>query len=256
MEIKTIKLLFFFFLFSSASAQLTPDPAAHVNPFIGTGGHGHTFPGATVPFGMVQLSPDTRIDGSWDGCSGYHYSDSVIYGFSHTHLSGTGVSDYGDVAFLPLNNTDCEKYYKRKYTFSPFDVLITNNAFEKFSHRNEKTEAGYYSVTLNNQVKSELTTTTRCGFHKYAWPEQAPRILIIKLNHRDKTTLSSIRISNDKKKILVSRESEAWAKDQWIFFSFEFSEEFEIVTRLAGSEKQEDGYTMAFHVPYIILKFK
>ena len=78
--------------------------AHFVNPFIGTGGHGHTYPGATVPFGMVQLSPDTRIDGSWDGCSGYHYSDSIIYGFSHTHLSGTGCSDYGDIALLPFTS--------------------------------------------------------------------------------------------------------------------------------------------------------
>src|ERR1051326_5190484 len=76
--------------------------SSRVNPFIGTGEHGHTFPGATTPFGMVQLSPDTRVDGSWDGCSGYHYSDSVIYGFSHTHLSGTGCSDYGDVMLMPL----------------------------------------------------------------------------------------------------------------------------------------------------------
>src|SRR6476620_2656890 len=75
--------------------------AQHVNPFIGTGGHGHTFPGATVPFGMVQLSPDTRIDGSWDGCGGYHYSDNVIYGFSHTHLNGVGVSDFGDIMLMP-----------------------------------------------------------------------------------------------------------------------------------------------------------
>ena len=74
----------------------------YVNPFIGTGGHGHTFPGATLPFGMMQLSPDTRFDG-WDGCSGYHYSDSIIYGFSHTHLSGTGVSDYGDLLIVPQN---------------------------------------------------------------------------------------------------------------------------------------------------------
>ena len=73
-----------------------------VNPFIGTGGHGHTYPGATMPFGMIQLSPDTRLEG-WDGCSGYHYSDSVIYGFSHTHLSGTGVSDYGDILIMPTN---------------------------------------------------------------------------------------------------------------------------------------------------------
>jgi putative alpha-1,2-mannosidase len=77
------------------------DPSRHVNPFVGTGGHGHTFPGAIVPFGMVQLSPDTRLTG-WDGCSGYHYSDSAIYGFSHTHLSGTGISDYGDVLLLPF----------------------------------------------------------------------------------------------------------------------------------------------------------
>src|SRR5437867_2237980 len=74
----------------------------YVDPFIGTGGHGHTFPGAVVPFGMVQVSPDTRIDGSWDGCSGYHYSDGIIYGFSHTHLSGTGCSDYGDIALMPM----------------------------------------------------------------------------------------------------------------------------------------------------------
>src|SRR5574343_480646 len=81
----------------------------YVNPFVGTDAHGHTFPGATTPFGMVQLSPDTRIDDSWDGCSGYHYSDSVIYGFSHSHLSGTGVSDYSDLLVVPqcgkLNTT-------------------------------------------------------------------------------------------------------------------------------------------------------
>src|SRR5690554_1615974 len=73
-----------------------------VNPFIGTGGHGHTYPGATMPFGMMQLSPDTRLEG-WDGASGYHYSDAYIYGFSHTHLSGTGISDYGDILLMPTN---------------------------------------------------------------------------------------------------------------------------------------------------------
>src|SRR5213595_1672351 len=90
----TLLLIFAF----TASAQR---PAIdYVDPFIGTGGHGHTFPGATLPFGMVQLSPDTRLTG-WDGCSGYHYSDQIIYGFSHTHLSGTGISDYGDVLLMP-----------------------------------------------------------------------------------------------------------------------------------------------------------
>ena len=94
------KFLSFLFLFFSILA-FSQNYSQYVNPFIGTGGHGHTYPGATVPFGMVQLSPDTRIDGSWDGCSGYHFDDSVIYGFSHTHLNGTGVSDYGDIMLMP-----------------------------------------------------------------------------------------------------------------------------------------------------------
>ena len=114
-----------------------------VNPMIGTGGHGHTFPGATMPFAMVQLSPDTRIDGSWDGCSGYHYSDSIIYGFSHTHLSGTGCSDYGDIAFMPT------------FTIGKLQEQIQNieNLFQKFSHQNEVSKAGYYSVILYNGIK-------------------------------------------------------------------------------------------------------
>jgi putative alpha-1,2-mannosidase len=102
-------LAFLFSLYSFAQKKEGNKPtsvsnnAQFVNPFIGTGGHGHTYPGCTMPFGMVQLSPDTRIDGSWDGCSGYHYSDSIIYGFSHTHLNGTGCSDYGDIALMPAN---------------------------------------------------------------------------------------------------------------------------------------------------------
>ena len=91
---KFFKLLFFIYLLFLLSCSSEKGSVNYVDPFIGTGGHGHTYPGATLPFGMVQLSPDTRVD-SWDGCSGYHYSDSTIIGFSHTHLSGTGVGDYG-----------------------------------------------------------------------------------------------------------------------------------------------------------------
>src|SRR5882672_1718686 len=116
-----------FCLLSSVAFSQT-DYTKYVDPFIGTGGHGHTFPGATVPFGMVQLSADTRIDGSWDGCSGYHYSDSVIYGFSHTHLSGTGCSDYGDIMLMPMIDT----------------VTLQKKYAAKFSHKNEKAEAGFY----------------------------------------------------------------------------------------------------------------
>src|SRR6187455_3463413 len=116
-----------------------------VNPMIGTGGHGHTYPGATVPFGMVQLSPDTRIDGSWDGCSGYHHGDDTIYGFSHTHLSGKGVSDWGDILLMPMMG---------ETSMNPKLYAST------FSHKNEKAGAGFYEVLLDDdQVKVELTVT-------------------------------------------------------------------------------------------------
>ena len=96
-----MKAAFSFVVLLLTSIVLGQNLNQYVNPFIGSGGHGHTFPGATLPFGMVQLSPDTRIDGSWDGCSGYHYSDTTIYGFSHTHLNGTGCSDFGDIMIMP-----------------------------------------------------------------------------------------------------------------------------------------------------------
>ena len=102
------KTLFIVALF--LSVNLFSQKVDMVNPFVGTDDHGHTYPGAVAPFGMVQLSPDTRIDG-WDGCSGYHYTDSVIYGFSHTHLSGTGCLDYGDILFIPTVNAWNEKDY-------------------------------------------------------------------------------------------------------------------------------------------------
>src|SRR5687767_7495000 len=126
-----------------------------VNPFIGTGGHGHTFPGAVRPFGMVQLSPDTRLDGSWDGCSGYHYSDDTIFGFSHTHLSGTGVSDWGDILLMPVVGAPTA------------DPKIYSS---KFSHTTEKARAGFYEVMLeDDKIKAELTTTPRVGIHRYTF---------------------------------------------------------------------------------------
>ena len=113
----------------------------YVNPLVGTAEHGHTFPGAIVPFGAVQVSPDTRLEG-WDGCSGYHYTDNRIYGFSHTHLSGTGCSDYGDVLIMPFTGTPS----------------IHNSEYSStFSHKNEHANAGYYHVMLNNGIYVELT---------------------------------------------------------------------------------------------------
>src|SRR6185295_1199588 len=131
--------------------QMT-DLTRDVDPFIGTGGHGHTYPGATVPFGMVQLSPDTRLTG-WDGCSGYHYSDKAIYGFTHTHLSGTGISDYGDILFMPAR------------TFAPIQLTAQPQYSASFSHENEIASPGYYSVKLDDGIRVELTATARAGFH-------------------------------------------------------------------------------------------
>jgi predicted alpha-1,2-mannosidase len=185
------------------------DFASYVNPFVGTGGHGHTFPGATVPFGMVQLSPDTRVDGSWDGCSGYHYSDSIIYGFSHTHLSGTGVSDYGDLMFMPT--IGATGFEQEDYRAS-------------FSHDNEKAEPGFYEVTLDNGIHVELTTSTRVGMHRYTFPEGKSSV-IIDLTHRDELLEGGIELLDDKT-LTLKRVSKAWATEQHAYGYVQFSNSF------------------------------
>lgn len=182
-----------------------------VDPFIGTGGHGHTYPGASMPFGMMQLSPDTRLDG-WDGCSGYHYSDDEIYGFSHTHLSGTGVSDYGDILLMPTNQAilnngaNGEKGYK-----------------SKFSHKNEVAQPGYYKVHLEDtRIDVELTVSKRSGIHKYEYPSSKNQILILDLEHRDQLNGFNISIVNDRE-VKGFRHSKAWATNQFLFYHIKFS---------------------------------
>lgn len=185
----------------------------YVNPMIGTGGHGHTYPGATVPFGMVQLSPDTRIDGSWDGCSGYHYSDSLIYGFSHTHLNGTGVSDFGDIMLMPMMG----------------EPSLDNKIYSsKFAHANERASAGFYSVKLDDDnIDVELTASTRVGLHQYTFNNPGMASIILNLNHRDKLLMGEVRII-DSKTIEVMRRSEAWARDQYVFARIEFSQPMQV----------------------------
>jgi predicted alpha-1,2-mannosidase len=228
----------YLFLIASALCSLSLNAqqtnfSQHVDPMIGTGGHGHTFPGATVPFGMVQLSPDTRIDGSWDGCSGYHYGDSLIYGFSHTHLSGTGCSDYGDIAILPF--TDYKGDDKEAGSFNYKDYA------QKFDNKNEKSTAGYYSVKLNSGIKVELTSTTRVGFHKYTFPANQKARIVVQLDHRDKTLESDLKIINNKR-LEGYRRSEAWARDQHIYFVIEFADAFIDESGIGwGNEKGEHG---------------
>ena len=182
----------------------------YVDPFIGTGGHGHTYPGATMPFGMVQLSPDTRLTG-WDGCSGYHYSDHTIYGFSHTHLSGTGISDYGDILLMPTAG----------------DVALTNSAYAaSFNHKNESARPGYYSVKLDNGVLAELTATLRAGFHRYTYPATERANIVLDLTHRDRVIDSYLRITGGKT-FVGWRRSRGWARDQIVYFAGELSRPFD-----------------------------
>ncbi|MEY8759721.1 GH92 family glycosyl hydrolase [Chryseobacterium tongliaoense] len=200
----------------------------YVNPFIGTGGHGHTFPGAIVPFGMVQLSPDTRVDGSWDGCSGYHYSDSVIYGFSHTHLNGTGVSDYGDIMLMPtMGNPNLNN---KEYS-------------SKFSHKNERATAGFYAVKLDkSNINVRLTTTKRVGYHEYTFNNAGNANIILDLNHRDKLLEGEVKVI-DSKTIEVFRRSEAWATNQYIYARIEFSKPMKISKKEVNGRQEDQLFT-------------
>jgi predicted alpha-1,2-mannosidase len=198
-------------------AAQSRDYTRYVDPFIGTGGHGHTFPGATRAFGMVQLSPDTRID-NWDGSSGYHYSDDIIYGFSHTHLSGTGIPDYCDILFMPtLGRFEVEAKAGEK------DI---NGYASKFSHQNEKAEPGYYSVKLDDDnILAEMTATPRVGLHRYTFPNNGNVFITVDQMWRDKVLDAKIVVLNNRT-IAGYRRSSSWAKDQVVYFVAVFSRPF------------------------------
>lgn len=196
------------------------DYTQFVDPFIGTGGHGHTFPGATMPFGSVQLSPDTRRD-NWDGSSGYHYSDNTIHGFSLTHLSGTGIPDYCDILFAPMIG---------KAVFYGNDKGKRSNGYaSKFSHSNETAEPGYYSVKLDDDgIFAEMTATPRVGLQKYRFPKSEEAKIILDLAWRDALLDYSIEVVGNNR-VEGYRRSSSWAKDQVVYFSAEFSKPFESV---------------------------
>src|ERR1700744_4254522 len=213
MRLPSRALLCFLFIpgiVSVSFAQKKYDYTKLVNPFIGTGGHGHTYPGAVVPFGMVQLSPDTRLEG-WDGCSGYYYTDTVVYGFSHTHLSGTGIADYCDILFMP---TTGQPQFK-------------NTAYQSgFQKKNEVASPGYYKTHLDKyNIDVELTATQRVGLHKYTFPSTEEANIIIDLKHRDQVLDSWIEVVNDHE-IKGLRRSRSWAQDQYVYFYAKFSKPF------------------------------
>jgi len=179
-----------------------------VDPFLGTGGHGHVYPGATVPFGMVQLSPDNGDEG-WDWCSGYHYSSKTIAGFSHTHLSGTGIGDWCDISVLPLTDTSQIRNSKIKIPFS---------------HSNESAKPGYYKVQLDNKVVCELTASERTGFHQYTFPGANGWLRFdmgFAINW-DKSTAGMLELK-DEYTLVGYRYSTGWAKGQKVYFAARFS---------------------------------
>lgn len=203
------------------------DILSYVNPFIGTSGHGHTFPGAAYPFGMVQLSPDTGLEG-WDWCSGYHYSDSSIIGFSHTHLSGTGRSDLMDVMLMPATG-------KIKLQAGTKDNPDSGYR-SRFSHDEEWASPGYYKVNLKDyNITAELTVSPRCGFHKYTFPENKESHIILDLSHhysKDSVLFTSLNIV-DSCTITGQRDTKGWGEpgekywsNQQLFYAIRVSKPF------------------------------
>jgi predicted alpha-1,2-mannosidase len=199
----------------AARAWALPNPVDEPLPLVGTADHGHTYPGATAPFGMVQLSPDTPIEG-WDGCSGYHYSDSAIVGFSHTHLSGTGCGCLGDILLMPATG---EIVFDPKGYASPF------------SHAREKVTPGDYRVFLDGpQVAVELTATARCGFHQYTFPASESAHFILDLEHGvgNRAVETSLTVENGDT-VSGSRVSEGWGGRRAVYFVMRFSKPFSSV---------------------------
>lgn len=196
-------------------------PVDFVDPFIGTDYHGHTFPGATVPFSMAQLSPDTRTMG-WDACGGYHYSDSSILGFSHTHLSGTGIGDYGDVLFVPYTGAV-------SLDAGPVDDIDAGYR-TRFDRTSEQARPGYYSVQLTDyNILTELTSTTRAGMHRYTFPKADEAGILIDLTHTihgHRNPLHEIRIINDRE-IQGLKLTSGWARHHTVYFTARFSKPFE-----------------------------
>ena len=220
-----------------------------VNPFVGTAAHGHTYPGVTLPFGMVQLSPDTG-NTDWDWCSGYHYTDSSVMGFSHTHLSGTGCSDYGDFLFMPTTGP---------LKFQPGSKKNPDKGYRsRFSHDQEKAMPGFYGVYLKDyKIDVQLTATKRVGVHRYTYPADKTGNIIIDLPHG----LGGNRVRESKLEIVTDREirgyvrKTGWSPDRFLYFVARFSRPFEksglvINDKLKKSKKKAAGKNLKCYAQF------
>ena len=236
-------------LFSCAEKELPKEYTDSVNVFIGTGGHGHTFPGATLPHGMVQLSPDTRLLG-WDACSGYYYDDTSIMGFSHTHLSGTGIGDYGDILFMPVVG---EKPLIAGTAEKPDEGYRS-----RFSHEQESARPGYYQVLLqDDSINVELTATLRAGLHRYTYPKVSDARLIVDMEptiHGHQHPVTQIRVVNDST-IAGMKYTVGWAKRHYVYFYAVFSSPFDYKL-YSGTEYQSDSTSVTVNTAKAVIRFK
>lgn len=228
----------------AACTSQKENPVDFIDPFIGTGFHGHTYPGATVPFGAVQLSPDTRA-GNWDACAGYHYDDSTLTGFSHTHLSGTGCIDLGDLLIRPTTQTVDPS---RQPMYAP----------AAFRHEDEKAEAGYYAVLLHEEgIRAELTATAHTGVHRYTFPKESTPTVIVDLKHsldNEHIYESSLQVVNPHE-ITGMRNTRGWSDNQRIYFVIQCSQPFEKAT-LVSNQKALEGKEAEGTDLQALLKFK
>ena len=236
-------------LFSCAEQDLPKEYTDSVNVFIGTGGHGHTFPGATLPHGMVQLSPDTRLFG-WDACSGYYYDDTSIMGFTHTHLSGTGIGDYGDILFMPVVG---EKPLIAGTAEKPDEGYRS-----RFSHEQESARPGYYQVLLqDDSINVELTATLRAGLHRYTYPKASDARLIVDMEptiHGHQHPVTQIRVVNDST-IAGMKYTVGWAKHHYVYFYAVFSNPFDYKL-YSGTEYQSDSTSVTVNTAKAVMSFR
>ena len=217
---KSIITLGVLFLAFSCQKNVLINLTDYVDPMIGTGAHGHTFPGATTPFGMVQLSPSNDFK-AWDWCSGYHYSDSIIKGFAHNHISGAGLSGLGDILLMPTMG--------KKTTKSGSDELVDESYRSRFSHKTENARAGYYKVTLDDyNIDVELTATTRSGFHKYTFNKAGEANIVIDPTHAimERATKTSIEIISNSEIKGFKQVAMGRGKSRFMYFSAKFSKPF------------------------------
>lgn len=231
----------------------TVDYTQYVNPFIGTSKMGHVFPGATTPFGMVQLSPQTNFevmfknDGSYNTetyeyCAGYQHKDSTIIGFAHTNFSGTGHSDLGDFLIMPTTGN---------LVLDPIESNDTKGFYSKFSHDNEEASPGYYKVDLDSyNIKAELTASERVGFHQYTFPKSDSSHIILDMvynvyHHDNKNIWTFIRVENDST-ITGYRQTKGWARDKKVFFAAKFSKPFTSYGHKKYDTVKYDGFYRRF----------